>query len=73
MAIGGFNATDPAPSVDHFRRLVAERRIHYFIASNPVPRDRAGHVDNATMIQQWVQRTFRPLRVGRMLLYDLTG
>jgi 4-amino-4-deoxy-L-arabinose transferase-like glycosyltransferase len=73
MPVGGFNATDPAPSADQFRRLVAERRIHYFIASNPVPQDGAGHVDDATVIQQWVQRTFRPLRVGRVLLYDLTG
>ena len=73
MPVGGFNATDPAPTPDQFRRLVAERRIHYFIASNPVPQDRTGHVDDATVIQQWVRRTFTPVRVDRVLMYDLTS
>ena len=73
MPVGGFNATDPAPTPDQFRRLVAERRIHYFIASKPVAHDRSGHVDDAVSIQQWVQRTFAPVQVDRVLLYDLTG
>ena len=73
MPVGGFNATDPAPTPDQFRRWVAERRIHYFIASKPVAHDRSGHVDDARSIQQWVQRTFAPVQVDRVLLYDLTG
>src|SRR5205085_5883055 len=31
MAIGGFNGTDPAPTLAAFQKLVAEGRIHYFI------------------------------------------
>ncbi|MCL6596619.1 MAG: glycosyltransferase family 39 protein [Firmicutes bacterium] len=31
MAIGGFNGTDPAPTLAQFRRYVREGRIHYFI------------------------------------------
>jgi len=33
MAIGGFNGTDPAPSLASFEKLVAQGKIHYFIAS----------------------------------------
>ena len=31
MAIGGFNGTDPAPTLTQFERYVAEGRIHYYI------------------------------------------
>ena len=33
MAIGGFNGTDPAPSLTEFKQLVAQGKIHYFIGS----------------------------------------
>ena len=32
MAIGGFNGTDPAPTLAQFERYVAEKKIHYFIS-----------------------------------------
>ena len=32
MAIGGFRGTDPAPTLAEFERLVAEHKIHYFVA-----------------------------------------
>ena len=32
MAIGGFNGTDPAPTLAQFERYVAEGRIHYYIS-----------------------------------------
>ena len=31
MAVGGFNGTDPAPTLEEFQSYVAARRIHYFI------------------------------------------
>jgi 4-amino-4-deoxy-L-arabinose transferase-like glycosyltransferase len=33
MAIGGFNGTDPAPTLAQFKKLVAAHQIHYFISS----------------------------------------
>jgi 4-amino-4-deoxy-L-arabinose transferase-like glycosyltransferase len=33
MAIGGFNGTDPYPTLSQFEKLVHEGKIHYFIAS----------------------------------------
>ena len=32
MAIGGFNGSDPSPTLAQFQQWVAEGRIHYFIA-----------------------------------------
>ncbi len=32
MAIGGFNGTDPAPTLAQFQRYVAEGSIHYYMA-----------------------------------------
>jgi 4-amino-4-deoxy-L-arabinose transferase-like glycosyltransferase len=32
MAIGGFNGTDPDPSLATFKQLVAQGKVHYFIA-----------------------------------------
>ena len=31
MAVGGFNGTDPSPTLEEFQRYVADRQIHYFI------------------------------------------
>jgi hypothetical protein len=32
MAIGGFDGTDPAPTLSRFKAMVAARQIHYYIA-----------------------------------------
>ena len=31
MAVGGFNGTDPSPTLEEFKRYVADGQIHYFI------------------------------------------
>ncbi|AQT81754.1 hypothetical protein B1R94_24635 [Mycolicibacterium litorale] len=72
MAVGGFNGTDPSPTPDRFLRLTLSKRIHYFIVTNPIHEDRWGHLDTNALIQQWVQRNFTPIQIGRVLVYDLT-
>ena len=32
VAIGGFNGTDPAPTLAQFQQYVSQGKIHYFIA-----------------------------------------
>ena len=32
MAIGGFNGTDPTPTLAQFQQYVRDGKIHYFIA-----------------------------------------
>ncbi|CAN5637654.1 glycosyltransferase family 39 protein [soil metagenome] len=72
MPVGGYNSTDPAPRPDQFLRLALGKHIHYFIVTNPVQQDKWGHLNDAALIQQWVQLNFTPMRVGRVLMYDLT-
>jgi 4-amino-4-deoxy-L-arabinose transferase-like glycosyltransferase len=49
MAIGGFNGTDPTPSLAQFEKYVAEGKIHYFIAggAETTPRE-SPHGSRAT-------------------------
>ena len=43
MAVGGFNGTDPAPTLAEFQHDVADGRIHYFIKGHSM----FGHVGAA--------------------------
>lgn len=73
MAVGGFNGTDPAPTLQEFTRLVAEGRIHYFIDAHIMGGrgDHAGSHDAAD-IAAWVQANYPPITVGATVIYDLT-
>lgn len=74
MAVGGFNGTDPAPTLAGFTQLVADGRIHWFIESRIMAArtdDHAGSRD-AAEIAAWVQGRFAPVAVGDSVVYDLT-
>ncbi len=47
MAIGGFNGTDPTPTLAQFEQYVKSGEIHYFIASGTGarPGGRCEHVE----------------------------
>ena len=71
MAIGGFNGTDPAPTLAQFQRYVADHQIHYFIGDN---RDSfGGGTGDAAKISAWVQQHFTARTVGGETVYDLSG
>jgi 4-amino-4-deoxy-L-arabinose transferase-like glycosyltransferase len=70
MAVGGFNGTDPSPTLEQFRQLVAEGRIHYFIAGQIMSGDSGSEA--ATEIAAWVKSTFTPSTVGGVTVYDLS-
>lgn len=74
MSVGGFNGSDPWPPLPLFERLAVARTIHYYIAipEDPVPVDGNRHLNNSGEIQQWVQRNFRPIKVGQVTVYNLT-
>lgn len=48
MAVGGFNGTDPAPTLDEFQRLVADGAIHYFIRSRIMAGGFGGHTPSGS-------------------------
>ncbi len=69
MAIGGFNGTDPAPSLAQFEQDVAQGRIHYFIGSGG---GLGGGSGTSSEISQWVEQHFTATRVDGVTVYDLT-
>ncbi len=75
MAIGGFNGTDPSPTLAEFQQLVAEGRIHYFVASGGggLGGPGGGSSGNSAQITSWVEQTFTAQTVGSATVYDLTA
>ncbi|MET9445966.1 ArnT family glycosyltransferase [Streptomyces cinerochromogenes] len=70
MAIGGFNGTDPSPTLARFKKYVEEGKIHYFIAGGGM--GGGGNSGTASGISSWVQSTFKKVTVGSATFYDLT-
>jgi hypothetical protein len=75
MAIGGFNGTDPAPTLAEFQAYVAAGRIHYFIAGGGFGGGFGGGsgASTSSQIASWVETNFTSTTVGGVTLYDLTS
>lgn len=74
MAIGGFNGTDPAPTLAEFKELVAQGKIHYFIGSGGGMGfgGRGGSDGTSSQIATWVSENFTAQTVGSTTVYDLS-
>ncbi|KQY60769.1 glycosyl transferase [Aeromicrobium sp. Root495] len=74
MAIGGFNGSDPSPTLAAFKELVADGAIHYFIGGGSGGRGGAGPGgDTSSAITSWVEETFESTTVDGVTLYDLSS
>ena len=74
MAIGGFNGTDPTPTLAQFEQYVKAGEIHYFIASGGGGGGPAGAGSSTSgAITQWVERNFTARDVGGTTIYDLSS
>jgi 4-amino-4-deoxy-L-arabinose transferase-like glycosyltransferase len=73
MAIGGFNGTDPAPSLARFQQYVRDGRLHYFLPGRTMPsRGGTSGSDNGQQITSWVTQTFTAKTVDGITVYDLS-
>ena len=71
MAVGGFNGSDPSPTLAQFQAYVAAGQVHYFAASS----GRGGGPGGAaggSAITSWVQQNFTAVDIGGSTFYDLT-
>jgi 4-amino-4-deoxy-L-arabinose transferase-like glycosyltransferase len=69
MAIGGFNGTDPWPTLAVFEELVAKHEIHYYVGQGS---DSFGGGRGSSSIASWVAAHFKKETVGGQTVYDLT-
>jgi 4-amino-4-deoxy-L-arabinose transferase-like glycosyltransferase len=70
MAIGGFNGSDPAPTLAQFEKLVTAGKIHYFIAGGVGTPN--GGSNASSEISSWVSSHYTATTIGGVTLYDLT-
>ncbi|RJO76693.1 DUF2029 domain-containing protein [Nocardia panacis] len=79
MPVGGFNGSDPSPTLAQFERYVADGKIHYFLgggrAGGETPFGEAafGAASTSREITQWVEQRFTATTVDGVVLYDLTA
>jgi 4-amino-4-deoxy-L-arabinose transferase-like glycosyltransferase len=71
MPIGGFNGTDPSPTLAQFQQDVSAGKVHYFIGSGTRRGGGSGSSDSSD-IATWVEAHFTASTVGGVTLYDLT-
>lgn len=76
MAIGGFNGSDPSPTLVQFQDYVDQGLIHYFAASGNGGGMRGGGMGGsgtASEISAWVQANFTAVTIDGTTFYDLTA
>jgi 4-amino-4-deoxy-L-arabinose transferase-like glycosyltransferase len=71
MAIGGFNGTDPTPTLAQFEAMVNAGQIHYYIGGRGGLGSGSGSAGGE--IAKWVNQHFAAHTVDGVAIYDLTA
>jgi 4-amino-4-deoxy-L-arabinose transferase-like glycosyltransferase len=70
MAIGGFNGSDPTPTLAQFQDYVSKGQIHYYLVGGGGGMRGGG--SSSRDIESWVAQHFTATTVGGVTVYDLT-
>ncbi len=74
MAIGGFNGSDPSPTLAQFQSYVANGDVHWFLSGGGgFGGQQQGGSSSSTEISTWVAAHFTPTQVGTLTAYDLSA
>jgi 4-amino-4-deoxy-L-arabinose transferase-like glycosyltransferase len=73
MAIGGFTGRDDSPTLEQFQGYVAGHEVRYFIAGEPFGPPGRHESGAASEITSWVEKNFKPIKVGDTTVYDLSA
>jgi hypothetical protein len=71
MPLGGFNGSDPSPTLAAFEKVVANHEIHWFIGGSVGAAN--GGSAAASSIATWVAANFTATTIDGVTLYDLSG
>jgi 4-amino-4-deoxy-L-arabinose transferase-like glycosyltransferase len=69
IGIGGWDGSDPAPTLDQFKQYVADKQVHYFVAGGGF----GGGSGSSGSIADWVAANFPATTVDGQTIYDLTA
>ncbi|MDN5764792.1 MAG: glycosyltransferase family 39 protein [Humibacillus sp.] len=73
MALGGFNGSDPSPTLDQFKAYVAAGDIHYFVGGSAGGfGNQNGGSSASAQIRSWVEANFAAVTIDGSTFYDLT-
>jgi 4-amino-4-deoxy-L-arabinose transferase-like glycosyltransferase len=74
MALGGFNGSDPAPTLAQFQQYVALGKVHYFLSGGGRGfGGQTGGSSTTSEITAWVQAHYTAGTIGGVTVYDLTA
>jgi 4-amino-4-deoxy-L-arabinose transferase-like glycosyltransferase len=78
MAVGGFNGTDPAPTLAQFEGYVRSGKIHYFLGGTlsmggPNGGSGSSGSNDSAQIAAWVAKNYKATTVDGVTVYDLTA
>ncbi|MGX6602948.1 glycosyltransferase family 39 protein [Micromonosporaceae bacterium Da 78-11] len=77
MAVGGFNGTDPSPTLAQFQQYVTDGKVHYFIGGSGMGggggNASTGGSSYSAEIASWVAANFTAQTVGSTTVYDLSS
>ncbi|MER6764168.1 MULTISPECIES: glycosyltransferase family 39 protein [Amycolatopsis] len=73
LAVGGFNGTDPYPTLEQFEQYVREGQIRYFLGDGLTMRGSSSGSDAAAQIVQWVAENYQMTTVDGVTVYDLAA
>ena len=76
MSLGGFNGSDPWPTLAVFQHYVAHHQVHYFISGGTGfggGGAASGGTSTTSQISSWVAANFTAQTIGGVTVYDLTA
>ncbi|ATY13688.1 glycosyl transferase [Amycolatopsis sp. AA4] len=73
LAVGGFNGTDPYPTLAQFEQYVRQGQVRYFLGDGMTMRGASSGSDAAARIVQWVAENYQMTTVDGVSVYDLTA
>ena len=71
LPVGGFDGTDPYPTLEQFKKFVADKKVGSMVVQTVPPLTLAGQGESARILE-WVRTTFAKQQIGDAEYYDLT-
>ncbi len=72
LAAGGFNGTDPSPTLAGFQSYVRSGQVHYFLGDGAMSSSGTGGSDAAARIAAWVAANYPATTVDGVAVHDLS-